>query len=640
MKKLFVLGLATATLLSCRATENPTNSGIKPNSDITSITAQNAYWQQHVDYKMEIDMDVKSYQYQGKQQLVYTNNSPDDLHKVYYHLYFNAFQPGSEMDIRLQNMPDPDGRMVNNLGTKENPKYESRISKLKPNEIGFIKVNSLTQDGKNVSYKTVGTILEVTLNKPIKSGEKATFDMNFLGQVPVQVRRSGRNNKEGVALSMTQWFPKLAEYDFEGWHAHPYIGREFHGVWGNFDVKLTIDKDYTVGGSGYLQNPNEVGHGYEDDGVKVKTKGKKLTWHFVAPNVHDFTWAADPEYIHDKIKGANDVTLHFLYKDDDTIKDNWKKLQPKTAELLAFFNKHIGDYPWKQYSVIQGGDGGMEYAMCTLITGQRKLPSLIGVTAHEMAHAWFQHLFATNESKHEWMDEGMTSYISDMAMNEIMGYNKENPFKGAYRGYQYLATSGKEQPQSTHADRFDLNMSYGIAAYSKGEVFLAQLGYVIGKEKLAETLHEYYNQWQFKHPTPNDFKRVAEKVSGFELDWYLNDWTQTTNTIDYAIKDIDAKASGTELILERKGRMPMPIDVVVEYNDGTKEYFYIPLQMARAEKANPYPEMKRTIASDWAWAYPTYTLKINKSKDAIKSINIDPSELMADIDRSNNTYTK
>ena len=210
-------------------------------------------------------MDVKSYQYQGKQQLVYTNNSPDDLHKVYYHLYFNAFQPGSEMDIRLQNMPDPDGRMVNNLGTNENPKYESRIAKLKPNEIGFIKVNSLTQDGKSVSYKTVGTILEVTLNKPIKSGEKTTFDMDFLGQVPVQVRRSGRNNKEGVALSMTQWFPKLAEYDFEGWHAHPYIGREFHGVWGNFDVKLTIDKDYTVGGSGYLQNPNEVGHGYEDE---------------------------------------------------------------------------------------------------------------------------------------------------------------------------------------------------------------------------------------------------------------------------------------------------------------------------------------------------------------------------------------
>ena len=328
-------------------------------------------------------MNVENYQYQGKQELVYTNNSPDELTKVYYHLYFNAFQPGSEMDARLQNVPDPDGRMTTNLGTKENPNIISRIAGLKPHETGFIKVNSLTQNGVAVAHKTVGTVLEVTLNKPIKSGEKVTFNMDFLGQVPLQIRRSGRNNKEGVALSMTQWFPKMAEYDFEGWHADAYIAREFHGVWGNFDVKLSIDKNYTVGGSGYLQNPNQIGHGYQDAGVTVpKAKGKKLTWHFVAPNVHDFTWAADPNYIHDRIKGENGVDLHFLYKNDDSIKENWKKLQPRTAELLAFYNKHIGPYPWKQYSVIQDGDGGMEYDMCTLITGKRKLESLIGVTAH------------------------------------------------------------------------------------------------------------------------------------------------------------------------------------------------------------------------------------------------------------------
>jgi len=271
----------------------------------------------------------------------------------------------------------------------------------------------------------------------------------------------------------------------------------------------------------------------------------------------------------------------------------------------------------------------MEYAMCTLITGQRKLGSLIGVTAHEMAHAWFQHLLATNETKHEWMDEGMTSYISDLAEGE----GKENPFASAYRNYNYLVSTGKEEPQTTYADRYHSNMAYGIAAYSKGEIFLAQLGYIIGEDKLAETLNEYYNQWKFKHPTPNDFKRVAEKVSGFQLDWYLTGWTQTTKTVDYAIKSVEGKT----ITLERKGRLPMPIDLIVEYTDGTKEYVYIPLQMARAEKANAYPTLKRTVAADWAWAHPTYTFEAAKT---VKNITIDPSELMADIDRKNNSYKK
>jgi hypothetical protein len=399
----------------------------------TSIMfAQNntSYWQQAVDYKMEIDMNVKNFQYTGTQELVYTNNSPDTLKRVFYHLYFNAFQPGSEMDARLQSIPDPDGRMVNNIGTKEEPILESSISKLKPDEIGYLRVSSLTQNGKEVKKEEVGTVLEVDLDTPILPGEKATFNMKFEGQVPLQIRRSGRNSSEGVALSMSQWFPKMAEYDFEGWHADPYIAREFHGVWGDFDVKISIDRNYILGSTGYLQNPNEIGYGYEDEGAKVnRPRGEKLTWHFVAPKVHDFTWAADPDYIHDKRIAYDGTTLHFLYKKNPAIRENWKNLQPKTEELLRFFNENIGQYPWKQYSVVQGGDGGMEYAMLTLITGERPFGSLVGVTSHELAHAWFQHLLATNESKHEWMDEGFTSYISTLAMNKVMNENKERPLK-------------------------------------------------------------------------------------------------------------------------------------------------------------------------------------------------------------------
>lgn len=597
-----------------------------------SVSAQNtSYWQQHVAYKMDIDMDVKSHQYKGKQTLTYTNNSPDVLKKVYYHLYFNAFQPGSEMDIRLQNIKDPDGRMVVKSGTEENPITTSRIAILKPDEIGFIKVNSLTQNGAAVETKLDGTILEVVLNSAIEPGASAVFEMDFLGQVPLQIRRAGRDNKEGVALSMSQWYPKLAEYDFEGWHADSYIGREFHGVWGDFDVTLHVDKKYIVGGSGYLQNANEVGYGYEDAGVKVKRpRGKKLTWHFIAPKVHDFTWAADPKFTHDVLDTESGTKLHFLYKKKmkkEYLK-NWKELQPKTAELLQYYNTHIGEYPYKQYSVIQGGDGGMEYAMCTLITGERSFGSLVGVVAHEMAHSWFQFVLATNETKHPWMDEGFTTYISNHAENKILNEEKENPLEGSYSGYYKLLSYGIDEPLTTQADAYHYNYAYGIGSYSKGSIFLAQLEYVIGKENVEKTLKKYYEDFKFKHPIPNDIKRTAEKVSGLSLDWYLNYWTQTKHSIDYGVSVADSKT----ISLARIGRMPMPIDLRVTYDDGSVEEFYIPLKMMRGGKPT-----SATVLESWSWVAPTYKFTTEKN---ISKVEIDPSGLMADVDKENNSYQK
>ena len=609
--------------------------------NLGSIHAQSStYWQQHADYKMDVVMDVKNYQYKGKQELVYTNNSPDTLRKVYYHLFNNAFQPGSEMDARLHNIKDPDARMVNKVNVDGKEVKVSRIESLKPNEIGYLKISNFKQDGVAATTKTVGTILEVNLAKPILPNSKTTFTLDFDGQVPVQIRRSGRNNSEGVAFSMSQWYPKLAEFDFEGWHADPYIAREFHGVWGNFDVKITIDKEYTLGGSGYLQNQNEIGHGYEDAGVKVTypKKTKTLTWHFIAPMVHDFTWAADKDYIHDVVKGPNNVDLHFLYKNNPKIIENWKKLQPMMVNMLDFFNKNIGDYPYKQYSFIQGGDGGMEYAMCTLMLGNGKLEGIYGTATHELAHSWFQHVLASNESKHPWMDEGFTTYVQDWGENEMSAKKVENPFKGNYNAYYKLIESGKEQSQSTHGDRYDENRPYSVSSYVKGSLFLSQLGYLIGQDKLAETIKRYYHDFKFKHPTPNDVKRTAERVSGANLDWYLMDWTQTTNTIDYGIKAVTDNGANTTVSLERIGRMPMPIDLIVEYTDGTTESFYVPLRMMNFEKENPNPSVKRTVLNDWAWAASNYDFTIAKAKNSIKKITIDPSGLMADVKQTNNVY--
>jgi Peptidase family M1 domain len=604
-------------------------------SNIVNVFSQNSYWQQQADYKMNVDFDVSNYNYSGKQEIIYTNNSSDTLRKVYYHLYPNAFQPNSEMDARLQAIKDPDGRMVVKSKVDGKDIKTSRIKNLKPDEIGFLKISNFKQNGAVANIKELGTILEVTLAKPILPNSKTTLTLDFAGQVPVQIRRSGRNNSEGIELSMSQWYPKLAEFDFEGWHADPYIAREFHGVWGNFDVKINIDKNYILGGTGYLQNGNEIGYNYQDAGktVKIPSKTKNLTWHFIAPNVHDFTWAADKNYIHDKIKGPNNVDLHFLYKNNPAIIENWKKLQPITAKVLEFYNKTVGQYPYKQYSVIQGGDGGMEYAMCTLIVGEGDLEGLVGVMTHEFGHTWFQHILASNESKYGWLDEGFTSFIEDLAMNEMAEKKLDNPHENAYKGYVSMANSGKEQPQTTHSDRYDENRVYSITSYSKGDVFLAQLGYLIGKENVLKTLKKYYKDFKFKHPTPNDIKRTAERISGANLDWYLTDWTKTTNTIDYAIKSV----SDNVITLERLGRMPMPIDVLIEYQDGSKEAFYIPLRMMNFEKENPDSSTKRTVLKDWAWAYQNYDFSIPTDKK-IKKITLDSSELMADVKRDNNVF--
>ena len=223
MKKIaFLITLSFANILSAQNNPNP------------------GYWQQQADYKMEVEMDVKSFQYTGNQILEYTNNSNDTLTKVFFHLYPNAFQPGSEMDIRLQTIKDPDKRMVKSFKVADKEVKESRISTLKPEQIGYLKISNFKQDGQVATTKVVGTILEVTLAKAILPKSKTVFSLNFDGQVPEQIRRSGRNSSEGVALSMTQWYPKICEFDFEGWHTDPYIGREFHGVWGNYDVKIIV----------------------------------------------------------------------------------------------------------------------------------------------------------------------------------------------------------------------------------------------------------------------------------------------------------------------------------------------------------------------------------------------------------------
>lgn len=584
-----------------------------------TLLCQDYRWQQRVEYVMDVHLDVNSHLFTGTQKLTYYNNSSDTLTKVYYHLYFNAFQPGSMMDVRSRNIQDP------------NPIVTDRIYKLKDSEIGYQHIESLSQDGKALTWKVDGTILEVPLNKPLLPKSKAVFQMSFNGQVPLQIRRSGRDNAEGIAYSMTQWYPEMAEYDYRGWHADQYVGREFHGVWGDYDVTLRLDPTFIVAGSGVLQNPEQVGYGYEDPGTKVKRPEGDLVWHFIAKNVHDFAWAADPDYVHDKVQVPGGPELQFFYQDK---KDEWKEMIDYAVRHFEYMKKVYGPYPYSTYSIIQGGDGGMEYPMCTLITGIRSLPSLVGVMTHETAHSWFQGVLASNETEYPWMDEGFTEFVSIESFSILM--NQDNPHEPAYKAYKRLVESGLQEPVNQQSDYFTTNFAYSVAAYSMGELFLEQLKYIMGPDAFYQGMHNYYSEWKFRHPEPNDFLRVMEKTSGLQLRWFMTYWINTTKTIDYGIKSVVGNATSTYVTLQRLGELPMPVDVEVNFSDSTKALYNIPLNEMLGAKQLDTTKMKAYTLTAWPWVNPTYTFEINVPAGKIVSVKIDPDHMTADINRDNN----
>jgi hypothetical protein len=589
-------------------------------------------WQQRVKYVMNIDMNVQTNQFTGKQTLEYSNNSPDTLYKVFYHLYFNAFQPGSMMDTRSRRQ----GTIVLRTDRNGNPvvdwdqRVKDRIANLKPEETGYQKIISLKMNGHPQHFKMLETILEVELDKPILPRSKAVFEMEFEAQVPIQVRRSGRDNPSTkVRYSMSQWYPKMCEYDYEGWHPTPYIAREFYGVWGDFDVTISVDKNYILGGTGYLQNTNQIGYGYEDPGTKVnRPAGDKLTWHFIAPNVHDFMWAADPEFVHVSRKLKDSLIVHVLYKPTNATAQQWEALLDMAQKALPFIEKTFGSYPYKQYSFVPGGDGGMEYPMATLLFSP-------GAAIHEWMHSWYYGMLGTNESLYPWMDEGFTSYADDRIV-AFLNNKTDFAYAGAYSGYFTLAKSGKEEPLTTHADHYNTNFAYGNAVYSKGEVFMEQLGYITGAAVRDKILLEYYQQWRFKHPNAADFIRVAEKVSGMKLDWYKEYWIASTKTIDYSIDSLWEEGGKTKIRLSRVGLMPMPIDLQLTFKDGAKELHYIPLDLMYGEKPVEDSSVARKTYDAWKWTHPFYIIETERKLTDITIVEIDPSQRMADIERKNN----
>ena len=590
---------------------------------------QNPYYQQSVKYKMDIDIDAPNFTYKGNQTLTYTNNSPDELKVVYFHLYWNAFKPNSMMDQRVASHgKNGDSRLqVNGV---------SRLASIPKDEEGAQNIHWIKQNGKDLKFEIQETIMKVELNTPIKPNSSTTFTMEWDAVIPQQIRRSGRNNREGIDMTMTQWYPKIAEYDYDGWAAFDYIGREFHAPFADFEVNIKIDKDYVIGAGGTLENPLEV-KGYDQNSNIKSDNQNKATWKWTAKNILDFAFAADRDYTVENFTILDGPKIYYVYQKSEKTQ-LWEESKPYVTKFFQLMNATFGRYVYPSYAFIQGGDGGMEYGMCTMMLGEgRTLEGLVGLMVHEGGHSWNQQMLAYNESVRPWMDEGFTSYYDDLIMHQLFPPKEPvaNPFVGSINSYVNFTKTGKEEPAVWLADHHDGGNAYSIASYVKGEIFLVQLGYIMGEQNLSLTMKEFYNQWKMKHPTDRDFLHIAQKISGMDLKWFQHYWINTTKTIDYAIKNVKYEANSTTITLENKGQVPMPIDFSILTKDKKVVNYQIPLNMTHVWKSKDIYGDFKTLAF-WPWTQKEYSFTIPYNKSQISALGIDFSKRLADVNPEDN----
>ena len=594
-----------------------------------SSAQQNAYYQQSAKYKMDIDVDAENFTYQGKQTLTYTNNSPDELKVVYFHLYWNAFKAGSMMDQRV-------GGQGKNGDSRLQKDGISRLASIPKTEEGAQNIHWIKQNGKDLKFEIQETIMKVELATPIKPNSSTTFTMDWDAVIPMQIRRSGRNNREGIDMTVTQWYPKIAEYDYDGWATFDYVGREFHAPFSDFEVNIKIDKNYVIGAGGILENPLEV-KGY-DEKATIKTDDKnKATWKWSAKNMLDFAWAADKDYTVENFTVLDGPKVYYVYQKSDKTK-LWSDSKPYITQFFQLMNATFGRYTYPTYSFIQGGDGGMEYGMCTMILGEaNSLEGLLGLMVHEGGHSWNQQIMAYNESMRPWMDEGFTSYYENLVMHQILPPKvaTANPFVGTLNAYRNFVKRGIEEPAVWFGDHHDNGGAYSFASYVKGELFLVQLGYIMGEQNLSVTMKEFYNTWKLKHPTDRDLMHIAQKVSGMDLKWFQNYWINTTKTIDYGIKDVKYDANSTTVTLVNNGNIPMPIDFSILTKDKKVINYQIPLNMTHVwKKKDIYGDF--TTLNYWPWTQKEYTFTIPYNKSQISTLGIDFSQRLADVNMADN----
>lgn len=582
------------------------------------LSAFSQYFQQDVAYKISVKLDDKKHELSGFETLVYKNNSPQTLNSLYMHVWPNAYKDKhSALAKQLKRIGD------------------DKIGKAEPQDLGAMNGLDFKVNGQAVKWeftKENQDIVLIQLPFGLAPGQSLTLTTPFEVQIPSgSISRLGHI---GQSYQITQWYPKPAVYDQNGWNQMPYLNQgEFYSEYGSFDVEITVPSNYVVGATGELQTEAEVA--FLDEKVKQSAKklenlltqeeGKKssnfpesaTTWktiRYTQDRVHDFAWFADKRFL--VLKGS--VVLPHSKETVTT----WAMFTPQNAKLWAnaleyiqdgtyYYSLWNGDYPYKHVTAIDGtisAGGGMEYPMITVIGNASSKEELEVVIVHEVGHNWFYGILGSNERQHGWMDEGLntlnemryvqTKYpentrFSDMVLGGRFHFNDLDHHDSGDIMYRSLASFGLDQPLETHSDDFS-SFNYGAIMYQKtGVVFYYLMDY-LGAEKFDAAMSAYYQQWKFKHPQPADLRRTLEEQTGKDLSWFFVDLIQTTRHIDYKIAGVKPTLkTGSTIKLKNKGQVNGPIEVNVYGEKGLLETKWVEPGSTELYVTTPYAEISK-----------------------------------------------
>ena len=608
------------------------------------------YWQQDVRYKIKANIDEKTDIVDGKEELVYYNNSPDELPFVYFHLYQNAFQPGSYSDELFKV-----NGAVRKYGKYEQQKLGTDISKI-------------TINGTEVKTELDNTILKVFLPQPLKSGDSLLFNIDFKTYFDPggNIRRRmklyksyGYKHYNGV-----HWYPRISVYDRkQGWDTDQHLGKEFYGDYGTYEVELSFAPNFIVEGTGVLLNENEMLpdtlrkkldiKNFKDKKLESKpseiipAEGARKTWKYYAVNVHDFAFTADPAY---RIGEANWNGVRCIALVQEPHAARWQNAAEYASKVIQIYSEDFGMYIYPKMIVADAADG-MEYPMLTLDGGLD--PDYRSLLAHEIGHNWFFGMVGNNETYRACLDEGFTQFLTSWSCSKIDGAeivkteakskyikNFQKPDlvinKSVYNGYIFEAAKGDETTLNTHSDYFNSALAHGGGyrqVYSKTATMLYNLQYVLGDELFLKAMQHYFNQWKLCHPYVEDFRNSIIHFTKTDLNWFFDEWMETSKTIDYKIGKIKKGHNKDEyaVTFKRKGRMQMPIDFQVMAKDSNKYNFYIPNNWSG--KKTDATTLPRWIGWDKLKSSYTATITI---PGGISNVMIDPTNRLADVNMLNN----
>ena len=505
-----------------------------------SAAAYPQYWQQQVNYRIDVSLNDKEHTLDGFERINYINNSPDTIHFIWFHVWPNAYK--NDKTAFSEQL------LINNrtdfyFSNKEQRGYINRLD---------FKVDGVTAQIED--HPQYIDIIKIVLPKPLPPGQQASINTPFHVQLPENFSRGGHT---GQSYQITQWFPKPAVYDRKGWHPIPYLDQgEFYSEFGNYDVRISIPENYVVAATGELQNEEEKlwlkqRTSFNWDPITTKTVVKKgsykhvvktvqlypasatkiKTLQFIQNNVHDFAWFADKRFIVQQdtilLASGKAVTAYSYYLPNKNTP--WDKSISYIKKTIHFRSAVMGEYPFNTVSTVEakmGFDGGMEYPTITSITSTSSATELESVIEHEVGHNWLQGILASNERQYPWMDEGFNTYYDNRykpIANNTASPVKNNFFKQRVPedplalALQSLIAVKKDQPINLTSEKFK-EINYGVNSYYKTGAWMKMLEDFLGKAMFDSCMKAYYQQWQFKHPYPEDFKAVVTQVSGKNTD--------------------------------------------------------------------------------------------------------------------------